>query len=567
MALYPSFINNWTFGEITQKLAGRTDLPIYAQGCETLTNFFTMLQGGISRRPPLKAVIEGRESYIHKFSISKTESYLVEMSDLKIRLLKMGVTGMEYVTHVDPTLGTIDYWVTPYTYAQIKDIQYAQYYDVLYIVHEKHPPKYIKVSFNVTFDTLSLTIGLTIAQEARTLCTGAGNYPSVVAVCADRLWFASTENQPSTIWASRPYTVTDEHRNFTVYDTVETTVVSWTDPSTWDTNPDGSYDVTDPTELQADITETNEVITADCSMELQLNSGRNDRIMWISVLGDIIVGTQSAEWVLPFAINPTAQAASQKSNYGSEAYQAIPLGSGFFFIQSGFGISKFGTDQNGNFGVNNISFTADHLITKNIVEVVAINSPYPMLFVLLTDGTVNVLTYDERFQIQAWATWTVGALEGHVGKIMSLATMDTTEGEILYAVVDRGTVETPDYYLEYFDFTEKLHFSDRYVDVDDEGAMYDSYMQTNRFDVNPSNGNSIGKSKSIKSMIFRCIDTGNLYIGFDGAVMKRTSSAVGSDDYEKSVSSGSRKKLKIQLKSFEDEPLNVLAMAFDLEVN
>jgi hypothetical protein len=114
-----------------------------------------------------------------------------------------------------------------------------------------------------------------------------------VAVCADRLWFASTENQPSTIWASRPHTVTDEHTNFTVYDTVETTVVSWTDPSTWPTNPDGSYDVTDPTELQADITETNEVITADCSMELQLNSGRNDRIMWISVLSDIIVGTQS----------------------------------------------------------------------------------------------------------------------------------------------------------------------------------------------------------------------------------------------------------------------------------
>ena len=121
------------------------------------------------------------------------------------------------------------------------------------------------------------------------------------------------------------------------------------------------------------------------------------------------------------------------------------------------------------------------------------SSPYPMVFVVLSDGTVSVLTFDERFGIQAWSQWNVGE-----DKIISLAVLDSMSGQKLIAVVDRGA---DGFKLEYFDFSEKLHFNDRYVDSSQVGLEYKSFMQMNRYDIVEDGSNTMGMNKKMKSIV------------------------------------------------------------------
>jgi len=558
-----SYTNNWTYGEISQKLGGRNDLAILPQGCEKLENFFTMLQGGITRRPPTRIISDCLNSRIEAFIVSKTDSYLLAFSANKLEIFKDGLTGLTRLTYEDPvTLTTLDYIPTEYTGSEIWEIQYAQYYNQMYIVHKNHMVKILKLTANVSFENFIITTGTTLDGLSRTLCNGVNTYPSVVSINADRLWLASTNDQPSTIWISRPYNLLEGHRNFIIFDFVTTTVPSWKPVSTWPTKTDSDgntyYDMTDPTEFQDDIEETNKVITAECSMEIQLNSGRNDKIMWIDSLGDIVVGTQSSEWVIPFNIDPTQQSASQKSNYGSEFFQSKKLGSGFFFIQNGYSLSQYGAGENG-YGFNNLSFTADHLVHSGARQVITMSSPYPMVFVVLSDGTVSVLTFDERFGIQAWSQWNVGE-----DKIISLAVLDSISGQKLIAVVDRGV---DGFKLEYFDFSEKVHFNDRYVNTTDVGLEYKSFMQMNRYDIVEDGSNTMGMNKKMKSIVVRCLDSGVMYIGSQGKTMQKTFDAVGNKDYQKSLSGGSEKELRVQIQSFGDNPLTILSMSVDVEVN
>ena len=47
---------NFTSGLVSPKLAGNYSSTIYHNGCAELENFVVMLQGGVTRRPPLEAL-------------------------------------------------------------------------------------------------------------------------------------------------------------------------------------------------------------------------------------------------------------------------------------------------------------------------------------------------------------------------------------------------------------------------------------------------------------------------------------------------------------------------------
>ena len=58
-----------------------------------------------------------------------------------------------------------------------------------------------------------------------------------------------------------------------------------------------------------------------------------------------------------------------------------------------------------------------------------------------------------------------------------------------------------------------------------------------------------------------------MYIGSQGKTMQKTFDAVGNKDYQKSLSGGSEKELRVQIQSFGDNPLTILSMSVDVEVN
>ena len=87
-------ISNFTAGELSPQLDGRTDLGKYFNGAKTLENFTVYPHGGASRRPGSMFVHEVRDSdnktRIIPFEFSTTDTYVLELSNLKIRFYRDG---------------------------------------------------------------------------------------------------------------------------------------------------------------------------------------------------------------------------------------------------------------------------------------------------------------------------------------------------------------------------------------------------------------------------------------------------------------------------------------------
>ncbi len=84
--------NSFSSGEISPLLRGRTDIQQYADGVEEMNNFLIRQQGGISKRPGTKFIGEIvdqlKKVRLQKFVYNNEQSYTLEFSPLKIRVLK-----------------------------------------------------------------------------------------------------------------------------------------------------------------------------------------------------------------------------------------------------------------------------------------------------------------------------------------------------------------------------------------------------------------------------------------------------------------------------------------------
>lgn len=549
-----SLVNNWVFGEVSPKLGGRFDLAMHSQGCETLLNFRPMLQGGITRRPPLKHISETIQSRIIPFTLSSGESFLIELSHKKLRVWKEQLGVLKPARFLPSNK---DYLDTDYLASDIWTIQYAQYYDRLYLMHKSYMQSVLQYSSNsFSFGPFNLS-----TDNGEPLGKSTNNYPGVVAICQNKLWVASTILQPYATWVSRPpYDGSNNHHNFMTFDRVSSTTEVLRDPSQWPytTNEKGEQiiDFSDSSKFVEEVEETDEVVTAKCAMELELASGRNDTIMWIAGMDNIFIGTEANEWALPFDIDPTKQAASLQSSLGSLSIQPAVLHDGLFFLQRGNRLREFSRSQNGAIA-NDLSYTADHMLSVGVMQIASLKNPDPMLFCLLSDGSLAVLSYDKLSGMQGWSRWTTQ------GQFISIAAREDNTGQVMHVVVKRDTR----YFIEYFDFSESSVFSDRAGEPLMGDLDYQSLMVGNRFDLASDSGSTIGKSKKVKEVWVRSLDSGRVSTGVEERYMQQSSKAVGSEDFRIPIAGGARKELKIRLEAVGSDPLTLLAMAFDVEVN
>ena len=85
-------LTNFTGGELSPRLDGRTDLTKYASGCSTLENLVVYPHGSAARRPGSTFVAEVADSdnktRLIPFEFSTTQTYMLEFSNLKMRVYK-----------------------------------------------------------------------------------------------------------------------------------------------------------------------------------------------------------------------------------------------------------------------------------------------------------------------------------------------------------------------------------------------------------------------------------------------------------------------------------------------
>ena len=132
---------NFTAGELSPRLNGRSDLAKYFNGCETLENFLIHPHGGATRRPGTRFVAEVKTSSLQTrlvpFQFNVTQAYVLEFGNNYFRIYKDGgqVTSGSPASAVEVT--------TTYATADLAALKFAQSADVMYVVHPDKPVRKI----------------------------------------------------------------------------------------------------------------------------------------------------------------------------------------------------------------------------------------------------------------------------------------------------------------------------------------------------------------------------------------------------------------------------------------
>ncbi len=134
----PAF-TNFTAGELSPRLDGRTDVAKYFNGCKKLQNFVVHPHGGASRRPGTIFVREVKNSAhnarLIPFEFNVTQTYILEFGDQYFRVHKDGGTVVSSGSPVE--VGT------PYAHTDLAKLKFTQSADVMYLVHPDYAPRKI----------------------------------------------------------------------------------------------------------------------------------------------------------------------------------------------------------------------------------------------------------------------------------------------------------------------------------------------------------------------------------------------------------------------------------------
>ncbi len=147
-------LTNFTGGELSPKLKGRVDLAKYHNGCQTLENMIVLPYGGAMRRPGTYYVAEVKDSSkkvrLVAFEFSTTQAYVLEFGNLYMRVYK---DSGQVMGNGDPYEIT-----TPYTEAQLFELQFVQSADVLFIAHSAHYPRKLERTGDTSWTLSELDI-------------------------------------------------------------------------------------------------------------------------------------------------------------------------------------------------------------------------------------------------------------------------------------------------------------------------------------------------------------------------------------------------------------------------
>jgi hypothetical protein len=134
-------INSFNAGELSPKLEGRTDVSQYSKGCRKLENFIVTPYGAVERRPGTEflgyTLKHQSDVRLGRFVFSSEIAYLMEFGEKYLRFFRNNEI-------VKDASGADLVIATPYTAAELPQIQYIQSADVMTIVHPNHPVMELK---------------------------------------------------------------------------------------------------------------------------------------------------------------------------------------------------------------------------------------------------------------------------------------------------------------------------------------------------------------------------------------------------------------------------------------
>ena len=135
--------NNFSAGELSTALYTRTDIQQYSNGAKRLQNVFPLVEGGVRKRPGTfnRGLMAGAIRLI---------PFIVNSSSVFMLIFK----NLEVLIYNPRTKAVVTTLTSPYTAAQIPDIQYVQYRFEMFITHNAVPVQRLRCS--EAFDSWAL---------------------------------------------------------------------------------------------------------------------------------------------------------------------------------------------------------------------------------------------------------------------------------------------------------------------------------------------------------------------------------------------------------------------------
>lgn len=483
MAKFTKLINNFTAGELSPYLYGRSELKSYLAGAKQIENFIVLPYGGLLRRPGFKFVAEVKDSTkkvrLIPFEFSTEQTYILEFGHQYIRF---------YMDNGQIQSGGLPYEIaTPYDENDLFEIQYAQNADVMWIVHPEYKPKkltryghtnwilqdYIPTSnpfqtpswqasttysagdkvepttpngyyykcitagtSDIAEPTWPTTIGQTVNDGTcvwRCEGTTPADYPSCVTFYEQRLWFAATRDEPQAIWATK----------------------------------------------SGDFEDMTIGVNDDDALKYVLGSDQVNAIKWLSAGKVLAIGTIGGIFVMgsnsaTTPITPTNVMVRRETNIGTAYVMPKRIGTYAYYVQRDKKHLRqfaYNFDSDSYLSLD-MTLLAEHIAKNQIKELAYQASPYSILWAIREDGMLLSFTRNILQQISAWAKHTTDGL------FESVAVIPRQDGayDEVWVVVQRTINNVAKRYIEYltdFEFTQQDDAF--YVD---SGLTYDGAQTT-----------------------------------------------------------------------------------------
>lgn len=217
-------INQPTFGggEISPSLAARVDVARYQNSLKTCKNFLVMKEGGVRNRPGTKYVdqtIGHAQARLIRFKFSISDACLLVFTHLKMRIVRNGA----YVLNSSgPNIGLPFELTTPYTLAELYELNYTQSADIMTIVHTAHRPYELKRFANDNWTLTEATYLPSIAAPTSASASYSGGAVSG-STAQWRYQITAVYDDANTIEESLPVT----SNSVTVFLSIPIVSISW----------------------------------------------------------------------------------------------------------------------------------------------------------------------------------------------------------------------------------------------------------------------------------------------------------------------------------------------------
>ena len=435
-------LTNFTGGELSPRLDGRTDLTKYSSSCSTLENLVVYPHGSAARRPGSTFIAEVKTSSaktrLIPFEFSTTQTYMLEFGNQYMRVYKDKGQVLDGGSAFEIS--------TPYLTAELFDIKFAQSADVMYITHPSHPVKklsrtghtswtLVSCSFtkgpmqdaNITDTTLNpgqsaVGTGVSLVASAVTGINGGSGFQSTdvgrfvflnsgyakITAVADttnatiEILTALSSASATADWRLGAFSDTTGHPSCVTFFEQRLVFAGTTEqPQTVFFSKSGDYE-----NMDANIGGT---VADDDAIIYTIASNQVNAIRFMTATRTLIIGTAGGEFTVSggsvdTAITPTNILIKKQSNHGSANVDAIAVGNATLFLQRA---KRKIRELAYNFDVDgyiapDMTILAEHISEGGLTQLAYQQEPNQLVYAVRGDGELVALTYQREQQVTAW---------------------------------------------------------------------------------------------------------------------------------------------------------------------